>query len=156
MMEAIEQAEAQIKQAEQEIYESLQESDARIALHDDSSLQGLLSLNSDDVSLGNLQIADSMAETSGDHAIQAKQLRNLLGVRVVVLQAKADLLQHGVGFAEPDDEVGDLENRVMSNSRQANYYLNQFGADVESISGDAKIIKEQIDQLRANDMNSHS
>lgn len=154
MMDTLDQVEASISNAESEIYDSLAESDARIASHNQDDVQAALSFGSDDVSLGNLQIADSMGETSGDHAIQARALRNLLGARIVVLKAKAELLKLGQEFEEDAD--GAIENQVLGNSRQAIYYQKEFGEDLSTISGDAKIYKDQVDSLMATEMKAHS
>jgi len=86
-----------------------------------------------------------MGETSSDHAVQAKQLRNLLGARVAVLSAKADLLGAQKGDREAEffeTEQRDFEIRHEETVELRDTYLNNFDGDVNEVTGDAKIFKE--------------
>lgn len=75
IMDTIDRTLVQIGQAEEEIYESLQESNGTIRTAGSSGLQSLLTLSNDDRTLANLQIAEVMAEEASDHAVLANSLK---------------------------------------------------------------------------------
>jgi len=89
----LDRAIAQIGQSEDDIYTQLMESDARIRLHAQGTFSMAISLAHGDITLNNLQIADKMAESGRDNQVHATELRNLLGARVVILNAKAEVLE---------------------------------------------------------------
>jgi hypothetical protein len=149
IMADLDQAISQIAQAESEIYDSLRESDGRIQQVDGAGIVGLVSGNIGDVTLNNLQLADAMGESSRDHAILARQLHHLLGARIAATEAKLALLEHSSAFEQEDD---DLEDRINTTQTQLKIYNKAFGDDMAALSGDGKLIKEQVDLVVSEQM----
>jgi len=153
--DALDRAWRQIAETEDEIYESLQEADQRIRKHAAGEESGFLSVAHGDITLNNLQIADQLSADNHDHAVRAGQLRHLLGARVACLMVRADML-HSLG-GDRDADFGDNSQRDLQVQYEEvcelrDTYLHAFGGDVQSVSGDAKIFKEQIDNLRQNEL----
>ena len=147
IMDALDRAEVQITQAEDEINRNLYESDARVRLHkSDDAITSLMTMTAGDVTLHNLQIAQQMGESNTDHALLAEELRQLLGARVAVLSAKADLLKTLKGEQEAeffDTNSRDLEVRCEETVELRDTYQQNFGGDVEQLSSkEAKIFKQ--------------
>lgn len=144
--DSIDRTLAQIGQAEEEIYEQLQEADPRIRTANSEGLQDFLSLSADDRTLGNLQVAEAMADDSSDHAVLANQLKNLLGARIAALEAREDVVEqvyaaHQVNGTYDPEEVF-LTNQLGDTIDLKNTYIAKFNDDLSSVSGDAKIFKE--------------
>ena len=153
--DALDRTWQQIAQTEDEIYEGLSEADKRIRKHEAGEESGFLSVAHGDITLNNLQIADQLSADSHDHAVRASQLRQLLGARVACLMVRADMLKALGGEVDAefnDSTQRDLQIQYEDVCEMRDTYLHAFGGDVDSVSGDAKIFKEMIDNIRNNEL----
>ena len=143
----------QIETHEAEIYDSLRENDNRIQQVHGAGVEGLMSGNIGDVTLNNLQIADSLADGSHDNAVLAKQLHHLLGARIAAMEAKVALLEESAQF---ENEDGDVEDRIKALNVQIKLYSRAFEGDMQALGGDGKQRKEDIDLIRSEQINEQS
>lgn len=135
IMNDLDSAVAKIAEHEAEIYDSLRENDARIQQIHGAGVQGLMTGNIGDVTLNNLQLADSLGETSSDNAILARQLHHLLGARITAMEAKLALLEYSAQF---ENEDNDGQDRIKDLKVQIKIYKNAFGGDMATLGGDGK------------------
>lgn len=106
--------------------------------------------NIGDVTLNNLQLADSLGETSSDNAILARQLHHLLGARITAMEAKLALLEYSAQF---ENEDNDGQDRIKDLKVQIKIYKNAFGGDMATLGGDGKQIKEEVDLIVSEQLN---
>lgn len=118
-----------------------------------AGVEGLMSGNIGDVTLNNLQIADSLADGSHDNAVLAKQLHHLLGARIAAMEAKVALLEESAQF---ENEDGDVEDRIKALNVQIKLYSRAFEGDMQALGGDGKQRKEDIDLIRSEQINEQS
>lgn len=135
-IDQLDRANAQITQTEQEAYEGLTLD--RLQSHNGDSIANVFSSNN--VSIENNIIVQSAAEGNNDIGPQANQIRQLIGARAAVMQAKVELLEHMISHMFKDDHaaIEDLrESKILRDE-----YTNAYGEDVSEVTGDAKIFKE--------------
>jgi len=87
-----------------------------------------------------------MSNSNSDHGLLAEELRQLLGARVAVLGAKADLLKTLKGEEEAalfDTNSRDLEIRCEETVELRDTYQTSFDGDVKDLaSKEAKIFQQ--------------
>lgn len=66
------------------------------------------------------------------------------------MSAKADLLEQMVANKYTNDEAAIEDLREATLLRDE--YLNAYSGNINDVTGDAKIFKEQIDNLRKNEL----
>lgn len=149
VVDHLDRALAQIAQTEQDIYQSLDSVD-RLRSHNSSSIADVLSLSAGSVALDNYVIVSGAAEKNAELASQANSLKQLIGARAWILMARVHLLEEFVDKVGKNDSAAKAELRETRTERDA--HANAFGGDCSTVTGDAKIFKEQVDALRSAEM----
>jgi len=149
VVDHLDRALAQIAQTEQDIYQSLDSVD-RLRSHNSSSIADVLSLSAGSVALDNYVIVSGAAEKNAELANQANSLKQLIGARAWILMARVHLLEEFVDKVGKNDSAAKAELRETRTERDA--YANAYGGDCSTVTGDAKIFKEQVDALRSGEM----
>lgn len=149
VVDHLDRALAQIAQTEQDIYQSLDSVD-RLRSHNSSSIADVLSLSAGSVALDNYVIVSGAAEKNAELASQANSLKQLIGARAWILMARVHLLEEFVDKVGKNDSAAKAELRETRTERDA--YANAFGGDCSTVTGDAKIFKEQVEALRSGEM----
>ena len=149
VVDHLDRALAQIAQTEQDIYQSLDSID-RLRSHNSSSIADVLSLSAGSVALDNYVIVSGAAEKNAELASQANSLKQLIGARAWILMARVHLLEEFVDKVGKNDSAAKAELRETRTERDA--HANAFGGDCSTVTGDAKIFKEQVDALRSAEM----
>ena len=149
VVDHLDRALAQIAQTEQDIYQSLDSVD-RLRSHNSSSIADVLSLSAGSVALDNYVIVSGAAEKNAELASQANSLKQLIGARAWILMARVHLLEEFVDKVGKNDSAAKAELRETRTERDA--HANAFGGDCSTVTGDAKIFKEQVDVLRSAEM----
>ena len=149
VVDHLDRALAQIAQTEQDIYQSLDSVD-RLRSHNSNSIADVLSLSAGSVALDNYVIVSGAAEKNAELASQANSLKQLIGARAWILMARVHLLEEFVDKVGKNDSAAKAELRETRTERDA--HANAFGGDCSTVTGDAKIFKEQVDALRSAEM----
>lgn len=149
VVDHLDRALAQIAQTEQDIYQSLDSVD-RLRSHNSSSIADVLSLSAGSVALDNYVIVSGAAEKNAELASQANSLKQLIGARAWILMARVHLLEEFVDKVGKNDSAAKAELRETRTERDA--HANAFGGDCSTVTGDAKIFKEQVEALRSGEM----
>lgn len=149
VVDHLDRALAQIAQTEQDIYQSLDSVD-RLRSHNSSSIADVLSFSAGSVALDNYVIVSGAAEKNAELANQANSLKQLIGARAWILMARVHLLEEFVDKLGKNDSAAKAELRETRTERDT--YANAFGGDCSTVTGDAKIFKEQVDALRSGEM----
>ena len=149
VVDHLDRALAQIAQTEQDIYQSLDSVD-RLRSHNSSSIADVLYLSAGSVALDNYVIVSGAAEKNAELASQANSLKQLIGARAWILMARVHLLEEFVDKVGKNDSAAKAELRETRTERDA--HANAFGGDCSTVTGDAKIFKEQVDALRSAEM----
>ena len=149
VVDHLDRALAQIAQTEQDIYQSLDSVD-RLRSHNSSSIADVLSLSAGSVALDNYVIVSGAAEKNAELASPANSLKQLIGARAWILMARVHLLEEFVDKVGKNDSAAKAELRETRTERDA--HANAFGGDCSTVTGDAKIFKEQVDALRSAEM----
>ena len=100
------------------------------------------------------------AEKNPELQTQANSLKQLIGARAWILMARVQLLEEFVDKVGKSDSAAKAELRETRIERDA--HASAFDGDCSTVTGDAKIFKEQVDALRSgeiadlfNKMNEH-
>lgn len=149
VVDHLDRALAQIAQTEQDIYQSLDTVD-RLRSHNSNSITDVLALSSGSVSLENYLIVQGAAEKNSELAAQANTLKQLIGARAWILMARVHLLEEFIDKVGKTDTAAKAELRDTIIERDS--YANAFNGDCSSVTGDAKVFQEQVNQLRGNEM----
>ena len=149
VVDHLDRALAQIAQTEQDIYQSLDSVD-RLRSHNSNSIADVLSLSAGSVALDNYVIVSGAAEKNAELASQANSLKQLIGARAWILMARVHLLEEFVDKVGKNDSAAKAELRETRTESDA--HANAFGGDCSTVTGDAKIFKEQVDALRSAEM----
>ena len=162
VMDHLDRALQQISETENETYMSLQDKGLdRLRLHGDVSLMDTLSFAGSSVTLENLEIARVAAdERGGDLQSECHVLEQLAGARAWIMMSKVHVVEEFLDKVSNEDSSLKVDLREYTQERDA--LAAAFGGDCSQVDGDAKIFKEQVDQLRENelgqllhDMNEH-
>jgi len=90
------------------------------------------------------------AEKNSELQNQANSLKQLVGARAWILMARVHLLEEFVDKVGKSDSAAKAELRETRIERDA--HANAFGGDCSTVTGDAKIFKEQVDALRSGEI----
>lgn len=147
VMDQIDRTMQQITEREEEIYSSLREKGLmRLRSHNDHSLLDSLSMALAFISLENQAIVQG-----SEHQAEAFSLKELIGARAHALTAKVHILEELLDKVDhASDSAARHELRKLTSAKDS--FVASYGADISQISGDAKVLKESIDQTRNGDM----
>lgn len=149
VMDQLDRALHQITETEEEVYQSLRDKGLdRIRTHGERTFIDAITFAPADISIENLVIASGASE----HASQANVLRQLVGARAYILEAKCHVQDEFLNKISPDDAAGKADLADWTAAHQA--LSAAYAGDSADISGDAAIFKEQVDQIRSGDMAS--
>jgi len=95
-------------------------------------------------------IVEGAAEKNPELVGQANTLKQLIGARAWILMARVQLLEEFVDKIGKTDSAAKAELRQTITERDA--YANAYNGDCSSVTGDAKIFKEQVDDLRKGEL----
>ncbi len=151
VVDHLDRAVAQIAQTEEDIYQGLDSVD-RLRSHNSNSITDALSLSAGSVSLENYLIVEGAAQKNPELAGQANTLKQLIGARAWILMARVHLLEEFVDKVGKTDSAAKAELRQTRTERDA--YANAYNGDCSQVTGDAKIFKEQVDDLRRGELAS--
>ena len=150
VMDGLDRTLQQIDETEDDIYEQLRDNHDlfRLRLHSDKThlILDNLSLSGGNRSVENLTITQGCDAAATESDI----LRQLVGARAAVMEAKSQVAREYASRIATGDSAADHDAKEIEQVHEN--LVASFAGDLDSISGQGKIFKEQVDEVRAGDM----
>jgi len=150
VMDALDRTLQQINETEDDIYDGLRDNNdlERVRLHSDAKYAFFDAVG---LSAGNRSVENlTLAQGCDAAASEAEMLRQLVGARAAVMQAKAAVARDFATRVASDDVAADADMREMEKLRDD--LIAAYGDDVSKVSGEGTIFKEQVDEISSGDL----